>query len=140
MANHSEYPNRDDDGLVVEPDLLDVLVQRAFLTGLDLHSVLAMAGDQRLSDRLQDAIDRVDDIVSGLREVALALDTQIPGGLQDAWRSFERTVDRSTPSARNRALARDAALPGVGEDALRGAGSWFGQVLALQRGERFTGP
>ncbi len=49
------------------------IITRLFSAGLDLHSALGLAGDGRVTQRLWDAVDELDEAIIDLRHLMLAV-------------------------------------------------------------------
>lgn len=49
------------------------VISRLFSAGLDLHSALGLTGDERIAQRLWDAVDELDEAIVGLRHLMLAV-------------------------------------------------------------------
>ena len=61
-------------------DLHDTVIQRLFAVGLSLQAVLTRLGVHAVADRLNEAIDNVDDTIRDLRSAIFALHSRRPGG------------------------------------------------------------
>ncbi len=94
-------------------DLHDVVIQRLFATGLQLQSTARMTGKPEVEQRINDAVDNLDNTIRDIRSAIFELHTPAAGGLRTDIRG---TVDAAAASLGFRPELRldgpiDSAVP-----------------------------
>lgn len=71
-------------------DLHDVVIQRLFATGLQLQGVAALAGDERISSRIDKATEDLDETIKAIRGTIFELQHKGSASLRDELRTVVR--------------------------------------------------
>lgn len=85
-------------------DLHDLVIQRIFAVGLGLQGTARAAGDQELKDRLDQAVDDLDDTIKDIRRSIFALGSV--GASDDIQTEVTRLVDRAAATLKFRPTLR----------------------------------
>ncbi|MET0932392.1 MAG: GAF domain-containing protein [Mycetocola sp.] len=79
-------------------DLHDHVIQQIFGTGLDLHSIAGSLADAPASERIQEAVGRLDSSISQIRTVIFALSEPTGQALDEVRHTIIDLVNELTPS------------------------------------------
>jgi len=98
-------------------DLHDAVIQDLFAVGLGLQAISMSAADSELSEKLDDAITRIDESIAALRTVIFDL-RSLGTALSDPERTLKRMVDRLVSDRGIRYLVSAADLDSPPPDRL----------------------